>query len=347
MTERQTGENPYGKPTSLDRVKAVGTSVALGGVFAIPSGLIAHFAGANDNLTKKIATGFGSVAIMVGVATSFSHLSMDEAEYYAEQGKTLKSRLKVLQATLEAGAGAGAAGGIIGYETGSLMRAAIGAGICIIGGTSSTLIEYSERTRAFPNLNYPSDNSVYLDTSFPNRKEGTKFPPVFIASSLKSWQDFRAINKERIFKWAHYDVPNKSDEPMTLNNQRLVTSVVIIPNVYHYPALDPELDEILLGKIKVKSIDMKLADQNESIVVHSTLNSFNFWPDQTIFEDSIGRHFNEGVWKHWKERSWNYGVVLLTQYQAPTMSNIRGTRKIEEVVDNYWLLDVLTGTGKR
>lgn len=340
------------KNSNKDRIRHIRNTIAAAGVGGILFGGITYavsnlFTG-SDNAERlgTVVTG-SSASAMAGIG--LSNISLGRAEDHLEQGKKDKAKLKVIRASLESAAGFGTAGAFVGFNTGSLTNTLIGTGLGVAFGGYGVIWEYERRTRPFPNFIIPSGNSMERDITFPDREGGVKFPPVFRTLSLRDLKEFRKVNKEKIIKWAGgiAHVPEKSSNPNSPGADRLVTSVIIIPNLQHYPAFDPE------GTPCMKLVDVK---NNEEIVVYPNKESHSFWPYQTCFEARFGesRYFLEEEWNAWKDQSWNHNVTLLVQYQKNYSAFSKSFLKkafsssypgFDEISDNYWLLDISSSGG--
>lgn len=328
MSERQDGKTP-----GRARYSSLRTALAsvVGGTFF---GGLAY--GASSLLTsretaERIAIGVGGGFVVAGAGAVLSSHSLERAEDYCGQGRATRARLEVVRAGLEAAAGFGGAGAIAGFESGSAVNTTIGAGVGVVLGAAGSLLQYRERTRKFPELVVSPGNSMKRDTSFIDREDGRKLPPVYRASSLRDLKEFRQINKETIVNWVGGMLPETSNNPLSLLAKQLVTAVVIIPNLRHFPVRDPQ----------EKTLDMTLVDVDgkENIVVHPHTHAFMHWPYQTRFEKKFGdsTYFEEAEWKAWREDSWENEVVLMVQYQSSAGLSIPTPDKVS---DNYWLLDI-------
>jgi len=322
MPEKLPG-SPEPQKKSTGRLKTIVAGAATGYLFGGLSWGISHLLTDEDH-SRTIGVGVGVGFAAAGVGASLSHHSMEEAELYKRKGQIAKARMKLAQAITEASSGFGTAGALPGIADGNPLKIALGAGIGAVLGGTTVLIAYQERTKPYPQLEYPE--GVEMDTSFPEMGEGIKYPPVFRAASLEGFKKFREVNKRTILNWVHAEPPTKKNDPNDLLAQRLSTAIVIIPDIQHFPIDDPEGD------------DMKLRDRTNSQEVQLAQHTFMFWPHSTCFEDS-NRLLNKSAWNYWKEKSWKHGVVLLAQYQK---SGFGSKYKVEEVVDNYWLVDIST-----
>lgn len=341
MIERPTEENPDNRPSKFARPKAVVADVFLGGLSGGIAYGISSLVASGEDTPSKVGIGVGTGVVSMGLGTSLGNLSMDEAESYAQQGRKTKSRLKAIEAIIEYGVGCGAAGSLPGIESGSLTHAVVGAGIGFAFGGLAGRFIYRDRTKPIPEPELP-DNSMERDTSFPDRKDGVKLPPVYRVASLDDLKEYREALKIKLLKDSER-LPRKSNtRPDQLGVSRFATAVIIIPGLQHYPALDPQEDEILFGAMHEKSLDMTLHGDNNNIVVHPLLHSEMFWPYQTIFENiALGnKQFSDKEWENWRDRSWKNGVVILAQFQTPNPLKIASNP--EDVIDNYWLVDILS-----
>src|SRR3989344_7436541 len=273
----------------------------------------------DEEHAQRWGIGVGAFFAVGGTGTSLANRSLEEAEDYAAEGQRMRSRLKVAQATLEGVAGFGAAGGIVGFETGGTRGAMIGTGIGATLGGFATLSSYEERRRKLPELIIPSGSSIERDTRFAERKDGHVYPPVYRVSSLKDLKEFREVNKEKLAKTAD-SVPAISDKPYSsISGVRFLTAVMIIPDLQHYPLLDPDDKEKSLGVGAVtlvsKNVDMKLHGEDDNIVVHPYERSFLFWQYPTIFDDVLPGQssgvFSDKKWAYWQEKSWKHPVIVL------------------------------------
>ncbi len=335
MDEKEPNQSGItNKNELMTRLNLLLVSSAAGGLFGgLSYGLASIFT--DRFLAERIGLGVGGTLLMGGLGATNSNISLDRAEDYLEQGRNGEARLQVARAILEGAAGYGAAGGLIGIEAGnSINSLIIGSAIGIFLGASGTFIQYRERVRPFPNLIIPDGNSTQRDLSFPDRQGGTKFPPVFRASTLRDFKEFREINKERIVRWA-LSIPSESEDPTSLAASRLVTSIAVIPNIRHFPAFDPKKDGT-----------MKLVDEitDDNLIVDPCKDAFLLWPYRTSFESMVAgnRTFEQKLWNKWRDISWRHDVVLLAQYQTSSKLDDRAPEKAS---DHYWLLDVVSDKG--
>lgn len=346
MQERNSGSSPKEKTPKWARPKYTLVSGLLGGYFGGLSYGITRIFSDNES-AQRIGLGVGGGFAAGILGASFSTFSMDEANRYALQGEKAKSRLKVVQAVVEGAAGFGATGAIAGFESKGLASAVIGAGTGVVVGGFGSYLKYKERTKGLSALVIPPGNSVERDTGFPDAKELVQYPPVYRVSSLSDLKEFREVNKRALVKAGSW-VSGKADQPDDMGETRFVSAVFIVPNLRHFPAMDPQEDTTLFGKVKERSFDMRLNDTSDNVVAHPCLHSYAFWPYQTIFEDLLGesRYFNDDKWEYWRDRSWDHGVVILAQYQTTGFSRFSGLDpNPKNVIDNYWLLDVLSKEG--
>jgi len=334
MTERPSGNQHDNGQDNLQRAKDTVEAGLLGGLSGLISYGITRFL-SDHELAEKVGTGVGGALAASSIGVRFSLRSMQEAVEYAEQNKTVKSRLKTIQADLEAAVGLGAAAAITGFEAGGLKAALIGAGTGALIGGLGTHLTFSEGLKDLPEI-IPEGNSTTRDNSFPEWKDGKRLSPVYRVSSIEDLKEFRSINKESIVKNAS-NIARKSNSPGYIDASWMTAAVIIIPNLQHYPIEDPQINTVL-GVIKQESSDMKISDSTDSLFVHPCPNSENFWPSRTIFENAFAgtRSFDEDKWRYWRETSWKYGAIILVQYQNP---DIVGDDP-EKIVDNYWLLDI-------
>ncbi len=315
-----------------ERISAVADKLFIAGAVGSFLGLPAYGISrilTDQEMALKVGLGVGGGVASAGLGVSLSSLSMQRAENYIDQGREGRAHLEVARAILEGGLGFGVAAAIPGIESSDPVHTAIGAVGGTLLGSFCSFLKYRERIKPFPELILPPGNSVQRDMSFPRSLDGIAYPPVFRATSLRDLIEFREVNKEVIMKWAGATIPTETNDPNSIAALRLVTSVAIIPELQHYPVLDP----------KEQTSDMILRNGEDTITVHPCRDTFMVWPYQTRFESIFGksRTFEGSKWRSWRERSWRNEVVLLTQYQTrgnfsyPTPGTIS---------DHYWLLDI-------
>jgi hypothetical protein len=343
MKEQTPGKKPSGSwKNRLTSIAAGGTAgTFFGGITYATARLLTD----NEHAIYW-GVGVGGSLASAGTGATLAAHSLGEAQDHRESGNKGKSRLKVAQATIEAAFGFGAAGGIAGFESTGVSGAIAGAvaGAALAGG--STLLQYRERTRKFPELIIPAGSSIQRDRRFPERAAGHEFPPVFRVTSLKDLKEFREINKELLTREA-FEVPKHSNTPThsSARGMRFLSAIMIVPDLQHYPIADPKDRRTNLGGVSLveKNTDMTLTDSTDSIVVHPCKDSLWFWPEPTLFEDKVGtsRYLNEDKWGYWMDKSWKHSALVLVQYQGPG-SFIGDKPNPHEVVDNYWLIDLDT-----
>lgn len=275
---------------------------------------------------------FSSTTLLLAGRMSYG-ISLNEAEVLKEKGELRKMRAKITQACFESSAGitllAGATMNAITHDIG---HTALGIAVGVATGSADAIEEWRKRNRRFPDLIMPQGNSTVRDLSYPERNNAYKLPPVFIADSLKDFKEFREINKKRIVEWSR-EVPLQDDKLSELENSPLLlTSVVLLPNIRHYPAMDPEDEGVI-----------KLMDSDEHIEASHVRDSSPFWANETAFEDDIIglRAFDGHEWQRYRNRSWMKNIVLLAQYRN-TEGKSRSSKKVnlDAVMDRYWLIDI-------
>jgi hypothetical protein len=261
------------------------------------------------------------------------NVSLHEAEDAKEAGNKTRERLKIAQAVAEQSLTFALPPGI----TFSLLNPSAGLVAAGMGGLYSakhTLGEWKKRTQDLPELSIPEDVHVIQSDSFPDRHNGYKLPPVFVAESIKHLKAFRELNKETIVRWAG-KVPRRKELLTDVSESvpRLLTSVFVLPNVSHYPVADPE-----------ESSDMKLMDGDDYLIASPVRHSESLWSHHTIFDlgtDSI-RVRDRNAWDNWKSKSWKEIVLVVAQYRDTRKNRFRiGSPSLEEIEDRYWLLDIL------
>jgi hypothetical protein len=347
MIEQPESKLPEGKKSS--RWHSLALSPLLGGLVGGIAYGVSYFPFGQSS-AEKIGFGVGGSLTAGGVGFGLASKSIENAEELLDDGRTKLSRVKLTQALAEGATGLGGAGGLDGYliggETGALVGAAFGA----FWGAFGVFVNFRERTKPFPELVTPEGNSTYLDPNFPKRNYGSKLPSVFRSDSIADFQEFREANKEIIIKWAGESLATINSRPENIMTEgRLVSSVAIIRQVQHYPAFDPRENETSPNVVEYSKNDMKLSDTGEksgNVIAHPVEHSTFFWAYDTIFDEiTIGDpRFSADRWGYWKDKSWKHDVVLLAQYQTP--HSFRTNRlNIGEVVDKYWLIDILTSEG--
>jgi hypothetical protein len=318
------------KPNSLSRRRGIAMGGFGGSLFGGASFLVAN---AIDSKDAAGVGGFVFTTTVLGVTGRMSsHISLHQAEDYRDQGNNTKMKLKLAQAYVENSVYTLPLGimGAIGLDN-------VGLGLITTWLTFSainqTYTEWQKRIKEYPKLILPEGNSIQQDLTYPDRMNGFKLPPLFYADSIKDVKEFREINKEKIVEWS--DSLPRLNEPLlnsTMNPAQLLTSVIIIPNIRHYPVMDPTEE----GTTK-----MRLMDNDDFVIADLVENSEPVWDEPTIFEDEISgmRLFDKSEWERWKNKSWKESIALLVQYRN-TKSGFRKP-KLVDIVDKYWLLDIL------
>ena len=260
-------------------------------------------------------------------------ISLHEAEDSRDEGNLSRMRLKVAQACFENSMGWSLGSGALSIIiTNSINHAVMTAGAAAALGSAESIREWRRRIRPFPELMTPDGNSTKQDLSYPDRKDGFKLPPVFTADSIKDFKEFRDINKRRIIEWSKKVPVIGTKLPEIENAPQLLTSVVILPNIRHFPAMDPEDDN-----------DVRLMDEDDFIIASRVNDSAPFCAEPTIFENELlgMRSFYKSEWQRWRNRSWKESVAILVQYQNLDDSP-RPFRRAnpDRVIDRYWLLDI-------
>ncbi len=325
------------------RIKEPILSGLVSGYAALTTYLISNQFSSSET-AERAAIGVGGSMFFLYNGLRFDQLSQEEAQNYLEKGQKGKSKLKVVQSAIEAGAGFGAATALPLYETKGPTAAIIGGTISAAFFAGSSYLQYRERIRPLPELETPEGNSTIRDTNFVEKHEGHVYPPVYRTASIKDLKEFREVNQERLTHRLAM-VPQKSDiHPFNTSYSKFNTAVFIVEKARHYPALDPEIDVKLKGVIKDPSRDVNLLGEEDNLVAHPCNSIRQFWPYRTIFDSFPSGLVDESIWNEWRERSWLQPVVILAQYQ-----NTSGLRepKPSTIIDNYWLLDILETDGQR
>lgn len=187
---------------------------------------------------------------------------------------------------------------------------------------------------------------------------GKEYPRVFKAESLEDMQEGRAEMAKGIRRQMDVMIPmiNFGDQPGGIYGPK-VSSVIYLPPLQHYPAMDPKGDiKRLYGLTLHDNHAMTLYDQTGKINVWFYENSYLDFPFTTCFQDEDfrgNRRFNLERWKAWREVSWKYPVILFAQYSEATGSFFKhafeelktGPVQDQPVTEYYWLLHIF-GSGK-
>lgn len=332
--EPQNCNNPNEEPQAPPSRKTAYLIGGFGGMITGGSTFLASNALGREDSGQIGGTAFaiGTLAMAGRMSTG---ISLHEAEDSRDEGNLSRMRLKVAQACFENSIGWSLGSGALSIiMTNSINHAVVTAGAAAALGSAESIREWRRRTRPFPELITPDGNSTKQDLSYPDRKDRFKLPPVFTADSIKDFKEFRDINKRRIIEWSKKVPVIGAKLPKIESAPLLLTSVVILPNIRHFPAMNPEDDN-----------DVRLMDEDDFIIASRVNHSAPFWSEPTIFEDELAgmRSFYKSEWQRWRNRSWKESVAILVQYRN-TNDSPRPFREEDpnKVLDRYWLLDIFS-----
>lgn len=138
-----------------------------------------------------------------------------------------------------------------------------------------------------------------------------------------------------------------------------ITAIIYLPEVKHYPAMDPKDDIKRMGGATIyDNLGMRLTDKSdlEGIRVWYHAHSFLDFPFPTSFDDRdpFGNTiFNINIWKHYRYAPWMLPVILLAQYTELTRKELKQLKAEgaefddyhKPVTEQYWLLHVFDPKG--
>lgn len=180
-----------------------------------------------------------------------------------------------------------------------------------------------------------------------------KYPRVFQAESIEDIQLGRAEEAKGLRGRAGL-IPhtNFGDQPSKLVSED-ITAVIFLPEVQHYPAMDPSKDiKRLYGTTIHDNWAMKLSDRTGSINVWFDQESHLDFPYVTCFDDRFFGIFDMEKWKEWRGVSWKKAVILLAQYSELYGSILKSfwheaikPEQYRPVTEYYWLIHVFDYEG--
>lgn len=322
MPEKDPSNKNY--PSSIRREPRYAVSGAIG----LVTGGAVYTAASARGLEDAPQLGIGAIALTtLSIAgPSTRNLSLQEAEEAKEAGDENRARAKIVQASIETSLAPGLIFGAAGASAG-ITEALIGGGIGVAYGTRNTYKAWKERIKLPPELVFPEGNSVRRINEFPTRHDGHKLPPLFAAESIKDFKEFRDANKKIITEWASR-IPPRTQNIAYTSDTPFLSILVAIRDIKHFPALDPEDDQVKL----IDGDTSILADQMSFVVRQ------RFWPVHTIFDNGHSFSSDTDAWERWKNQSWEGAAVLLAQYR-----DMKGSRKKtdpDSIEDRYWLIDI-------
>lgn len=188
---------------------------------------------------------------------------------------------------------------------------------------------------------------------------GKKYPKVYQAEGIEDMQRRRAEQAKGLYGRVGI-VPSThfGSQPGGVyhvdNN-----AIVYLPEVQHYPALDPQEDIRKLGGATLHdNLGMRLSDQSDiqGILVWCYEHSFFDFPFPTVFDniDPFGNAiFSKDKWKAYREVSWRRSVILLAQYSELSKAELQKlkvegaqfTDDYKPVTELYWLLHIFDPEG--
>lgn len=188
---------------------------------------------------------------------------------------------------------------------------------------------------------------------------GKKYPRVYHAESIQDMQQGRA----ELAKGLHRRVgtiPSTSfgSQPGGLYHEDN-DAIIYLPEVQHYPAMDPQDDIKRLGGATLHdNLGMRLSDKSdtEGILVWPHKHSFLDFPLPTVFDDidPFGNFiFNIDKWKAYREVSWRRKVILMAQYSELSRAELKQLKTEgaqfddmhKPVTELYWLLHIFDFDG--
>ncbi|MCL4365756.1 hypothetical protein M1437_00840, partial [Patescibacteria group bacterium] len=181
---------------------------------------------------------------------------------------------------------------------------------------------------------------------------GKRYPRVFRAASIEDMQAGRAEEAKGLRERVH-NIPttNFGRQPHKLAAEN-VTAIIYLPEMQHYPAMDPQEDiKKLYGLTLHDNVGMRLIDKTGRINVWCDENSSLDFPFPTCFDeiDPFGNSvFNKEKWMMWREISWKKQVILLAQFSELSGSILKqmvediitGPGQNKPVTEYYWLLHI-------
>lgn len=227
--------------------------------------------------------------------------------------------------------------GISGHALAGDIGLIIGASAGAMFGVRGINFERERRAKIFPDLISPESNSTLRYQEIPTSIDGTLYPPVYWAKTLADWIAFRDANKEIVLKWAEKKLPPVSTSPIGyFIDEGPVNSLVVLPDVQHYPARDPE-----------NSPSIHLEDRN----IPNGAKIHTFPTDPILFWNQGSRFSGEGLgiadkvlpdkqWVAFKENSWSRSVVILDQYQSSAKTGTEQSLDSISIENRYWLIHV-------
>ncbi len=188
-----------------------------------------------------------------------------------------------------------------------------------------------------------------ISDKFPDFPFGTKYPRVYQAESIEDMQQGRAEQAKGLRR-KPVIIPsiNFGGQPYKIANIEL-TAIIFLPEVQHYPAMDPQEDiKRLYGATIHDNWAMKLADNTGGINVWYDGDSHSDFPFRTCFDEPLLGRFDRKRWQEWRDISWRKPVILLAQYSEVYGSMFKGfwhdiieSEQDRPVTEYYWLLHIL------
>lgn len=353
MPERDPGFKDSRKQHAFSQKDVPSLGIAMGGAYGGISYGVTRLL-SNPDLASKvgIGVGVGIGAFMAGIMGGIT--SGEDAKKLAIQGKTKRAKLATFQGILEAEAGMISSGVVSGYEIDGARGAIIGGAIGVFFGSSvSSFLGAGEAGRTYREVIHPALNpqtfsefNVVKDVISDDEDLLVEHPPVYVAGSIGDMMGFRKAQVDFAKKKAP-EMKRIYKHPENLLLQ-MRGAIFIIPDIIHYPAFDPENEEISMGGIKLKqpSRSVKLNDQRADEVIAKPYDSStsSIWPYTSELEDNLpSRPFDEKRWQYWRGNSWRHDVVILAtrKIEGSTITNPDpDSLKIEE---EYHLIDILAG----
>ena len=344
MTERESNlDLPFDKKEKkLTHLNGAAGSASAGGLFGgLALGIsygVSRFVGEN-NFVDNVAIGVAGSTTAAFTGLFWGTETGEKAVEHARHQRKWRTIFRSVQAGIEGTAGLAISGAIAGYEAGDTTGAVIGG---IAGATTGAFgvvtIGSARVYAAAKEGSLPSEEPIVLKDNSVERieiEDKKLRVPVFAVSSLRDLKEFRAAYQK---KWTEGETLPKKGSSRTIFYSTEVSAIFVTDHdLQHFPASDPtEPERSMFGLFKDENLNMKLFDEEESIILQPAIDSDSVWPYRTRFHhEGPMLVFEDSRWDYWRDKSWKHRVILLAQYQGDTF-------KPEEVEDRYWLIDIIT-----